>query len=185
MLSRRQICLMHQHHRYLADLWAYKICMRELHPLQVQAKLTRGGNTGGSPPNNSLLVGYTCYILCPMSGHLPPPSPPPPSTGWVMINLSSHLNSWKDEKRQRCECLMKCGTHIQKPMLERKDSLLSGGRLMPDHVNVQSDRHYRKMNPDYHPCMEWRVLYHPEGVYFAIMTSWVFMIPFITLLLTK
>lgn len=63
-------------------------------------------------------------------------SPPPPfKIGWVTINLSSHLNSWSSEERQRWECLMKCSTHVQKPMLkinEGRDSLPSGGRLMSD-----------------------------------------------------
>ncbi len=65
-------------------------------------------------------------------------SPPPPfKIGWVTINLSSHLNSWSSEERQRWECLMKCGTHVQKPMLkmnEGRDSLPSG--VMSDHFLI-------------------------------------------------
>lgn len=129
MLSKRQICPMYQRHRHLPDLWACKICMRELHPLQVQAKLTRWENTGGGPPIR--FSGWQYVIYCALYAVTPPPF----KIGWVTINLSSHLNSWSSEERQRWECLMKCGTHVQKPMLkinEGRDSLPSGRRLMSD-----------------------------------------------------
>ncbi len=82
--------------------------------------------------------------------------------------------------------------HLEKPhelVHSHPSTALFTQRHMFNHVyyvnlgrdNVQSAGHYCKMNPDGGAG----VLNHPERVYFAIMTVWMYIILFIKSLLTK
>lgn len=64
-LSKRQIFPMYQRHRHLPDLWACKICMRVLHPLQVQAKLTRCQKCRWRSSHPLFWLAIR-YLLCPI-----------------------------------------------------------------------------------------------------------------------